>query len=132
PFYHVTLENGTRLALAEADADFRKPLLSGKTLYGEPVEVPLLAVAALEVRAGPALYLSELDPKGYEHTPYLGVAWPFVKDGTGAGRDLLLGGDTFDRGLGMHASSRLTYDLGGKYRRFEALVGLDPREGRRG
>ena len=32
----------------------------------------------------------------------------------------------------MHAEARLTYDLGGHYRRFEAVVGLDARTGKRG
>ena len=39
---------------------------------------------------------------------------------------------TFDKGLGTHPRTTLVYDLGGKYRRFEALVGLDPVTGRRG
>ena len=41
-------------------------------------------------------------------------------------------GRQFDAGLGTHPRTRLVYDLGGKYRRFDALVGLDPVTGRRG
>jgi hypothetical protein len=48
------------------------------------------------------------------------------------GRDLRVGGSVHDRGIGMHAHSRLSYALGGAYRRFEALVGLDDLDGRKG
>jgi hypothetical protein len=55
-----------------------------------------------------------------------------VADGSVAGRDLRLGGSTYDKGLGMHSESRLTYTLDGGYRRFEAVVGLDEQTGRGG
>jgi hypothetical protein len=42
------------------------------------------------------------------------------------------GESTFDRGLGLHADCTVTYTLGGKYRRFEALAGLDAHSGIRG
>jgi len=89
-------------------------------------------VVALYVQGGPAVYLSELKAKKFEQTPYLGRVWPYVLDGSVDRRDLRLGGNTFDRGLGMHTASRLTYDLGGRYRRFEAIVGLDDKSGRDG
>jgi hypothetical protein len=40
--------------------------------------------------------------------------------------------DTFDKGLGTHPRTTLTYALDGKFKRFEAVVGLDPATGRRG
>src|SRR5207244_878593 len=39
---------------------------------------------------------------------------------------------THDKGLGMHARSRVSYKLDGKYRSFEALVGLDAQTGKLG
>jgi hypothetical protein len=45
---------------------------------------------------------------------------------------LRLGGQSFDKGLGVHSRTALTYRLDGKYRRFEAVVGLDDASGRRG
>src|SRR5205823_1367578 len=42
------------------------------------------------------------------------------------------GESTFDRGVGLHAACTITYALGGKYRRFETLAGLDARSGLRG
>ena len=43
----------------------------------------------------------------------------------GDGRVLTLNGVTFTKGLGAHASSDITYDLGGTCSRFKASVGLD-------
>lgn len=62
----------------------------------------------------------------------LGFSWPLAIDGSVAGKDLRVGPSVYLRGLGMHPHSRVTFALEGKYRRFEALVGLDPRTGRQG
>jgi hypothetical protein len=44
---------------------------------------------------------------------------------SGDGRTLTLNGTRYRRGLGVHAASRLTYDLDGRYDRFSSWVGLD-------
>jgi hypothetical protein len=126
----LVLTDGSRLALASAQSSDR--LLTGKTLYGVAVAFPLEAVAALDVYQGCAVYLSDLKPRQYTHRPYLGAGWPFVPDGSVAGRDLRVGGGIHDKGVGLHSESRLTYDLRGGYRWFEVLVGLDDRTGQGG
>jgi hypothetical protein len=92
-------------------------------------------VAALDLYQGRAVYLSDLKPARFEFTPYLGEAgpaWPLVPDGSVANRDLRLAGSTYDKGVGLHSKSRVTYTLAGAYKRFEALVGLDGESGREG
>ena len=49
-----------------------------------------------------------------------------------AGLDLRLAGSTYDKGVGLHSHSRLTYAVPPGCRRFDALVGLDDRAGRQG
>jgi hypothetical protein len=129
-YARLVLGDGGRLSLASARADDH--VLHGKTLFGTTVEIPLADIIALDLRQGRAVYLSDLKPRRYDHTPYLGVRWPYVRDGSVAGGDLRLGGSTYDKGLGMHSESRLTYDLAGGYEWFEARVGLDDRTGRQG
>jgi hypothetical protein len=129
---HLVLANGSRLTVAGATLATGASTLLAKTVLGDTLEIPLQELAALDVRLGSAVYLSDLTPREYKHTPFLGVAWPFAKDASVAGRPLFLSGSTFDKGLGMHAASRITYDLGGKYRRFEGWVGLDGHTGLRG
>src|SRR6185437_118473 len=78
------------------------------------------------------VYLSDIKESKYLFAPFLDASWSFAVDGNVAGHDLLLAGSTYDKGLGMHSHSRLSYRLSGAYHRFEALVGLDDRAGRRG
>jgi hypothetical protein len=129
PYGHLVLADGSRLALASAASDGE--VVTGKTLFGLPVRVPLAQVVALDVYRGRAVYLSDLKPKDEQYRPYLpGDRLHYVRDGSAldgaaAGGELRLPDGTHDKGLGLRGGMRLTYDLGGGYRRFEALVGLD-------
>lgn len=127
----LILADGTRLTLA-SPACIDGKTLTGTTVFGVEVRIALTDLIALEVLDGRVVYLSDLKPKRYDFTPALDVHWPFIRDGSVVGDALRLGGGTYDRGLGMHSASRLSFDLGGNYRRFEALVGLDDRTGRGG
>ena len=129
-YFRLVLINGARLSLLGATADGSE--LAGKTLFGADVKIALDQIVSLDVRQGKAVYLSDLKPKSYEHMPYLGVRWPYEMDRSVSGGGLRFGGNAFDKGIGLHSQSRLTFDLGGQYRRFEALVGLNERMGRRG
>jgi hypothetical protein len=128
-YAHLVLADGSRLALASAASD--GGVLTGKTVFGLPVRVPLGRVVALDLYHGVAVYLSDLKPKDEQYRPYLpGDRLRYVRDGSAldgapAGGELRLRDGTHDKGLGMRSTMRLTYDLGGDYRRFEALVGLD-------
>jgi hypothetical protein len=121
---------GARLALTEATSD--GVALTGKTVFGASLRVPLARLAALDRCGGRAVWLSDLRPAKYEYFSYLDERWPLAADSSVAGNDLRLGGSTYAKGVGMHAHSRATFALGGGYRRFEALVGLDPKTGRDG
>jgi hypothetical protein len=128
---HLVLANGCRLTLVSAQCDDGKTL-TGQTLFDNAVKVPVDQIIALDLHQGRAVYLSDLKPLRYEHTPYLGIAWPFVTDGSVTGHDLRLQDSTYDKGLGMHSQSRLTYELAGGYQWFEAMVGPDALDGRPG
>jgi hypothetical protein len=121
----AVLAGGARLALATAACADGKTL-TGTTFFQAPVRVPLEEVVALYVHQGKAVYLSDVKPKQYQYTPFLPgkLNRPYVADGGADGRDLRLADSTFDKGLGMPGGSRITFDLAGGYRRFEALVGL--------
>jgi hypothetical protein len=126
----LVLANGARLSLVSAHLDGQA--LVCKTLFGTMVRASMQEVRSLDVLQGCAIYLSDLKPHYYEHTPYLGVSWPYQPDGSVLGHPLVLGGSTFDKGLGMHSQSRISYELRGQYRWFETRVGLDGRTGRGG
>jgi hypothetical protein len=127
----VVLGDGTRLSLLSAQCQDGKTL-KGKTAFGAPVQLALSDIVALYPYQGAVTYLSDLKPKSYQHTPYLGVRWPLAEDASVAGRDLSIGGDTYDKGLGMHSEARVTYDVPPGQRYFDALVGLNDHTGRSG
>lgn len=129
--YRLVLRDGTRLSLTSISWAAGGPL-TAVTPFRATVTIPEEDVVALSVLGGAAVYLSDLKPRRTEHRSYGSDAWPYAADASVDGRDLrLFGHGTFDKGLGTHSETRLVYDLGGAYRRFEALVGLGP-EGRRG
>jgi hypothetical protein len=136
PRARLVLADGCRLTLANARVDGVQ--LTGSTTFGAEVSVPTEKIIALDLFQRRTVYLSDLKPVSYDSTSFLGtVRWPLVLDGsvvdgTSAGGDIRLGGSTYEKGLGMHSSSEVTFDLGGRYRRFEALVGLDDSRGRAG
>jgi hypothetical protein len=131
----VTIDGGTRLTLASAECPDGLAV-RGTTTFGASVRVPLGHIVALDWLGGRTVYLSDLKPSGFdEPLPYLGgdsIRWPPVSDGSVDERDLRVGGSTYAKGIGMHSSGRLRYNLRGAYRRFEAVVGLDDKTGRRG
>ncbi len=129
-YRQLVLRNGARLSVRSAVLE--GGAVKATTLFGQEVRVPLAEVAALNGYQGRAVYLSDLTPRRYEHTPFLGARWPFQADRSVAGRDLCLGGGTYDKGLGLHSQSRLTYALPAGAKRFEATVGLDEQTGRSG
>lgn len=134
PFANLVLADGTRLAASEIE--LKTGTLVCKAVCGPTVELPLVKLVSLEVLQGPATYLSDLKPTKAETVGFLGAGWSWAADRTVRGQPLrLLQGDTentFDKGLGTHPKTVLTYDLAGKYTRFETLVGLDPTTGKRG
>ncbi|MDX1946414.1 MAG: NPCBM/NEW2 domain-containing protein [Pirellulaceae bacterium] len=73
-------------------------------------------------------WLSDLPPLGYRHIPYLSVAWPYAADASTSGGRLRAGGRAYRKGLGMHTTSRLAYDVAG-YRTFAAELAIDEAAG---
>jgi hypothetical protein len=126
----LVLGNGSRLSLVSARTEGDE--LVAKTLFGATLRVPVRQMVGLDMRQGRAVYLSDLNPRRYEHTPYLGVRWPYTLDTSIARNELRVAGSTYDKGIGMHSESRLTFNLGGQYEWFEAWVGLDERTGSEG
>jgi len=134
PYAHLVLTDGSRLDVLGPAV--KNDTLRTKAICGPEIALPLSKIVSLEVLQGPAVYLSALKPKHAEVTGFLGEGWPWAADRTVRGRPLRLltkdGESTFDRGLGTHPKTVLTYDLAGKYTRFESFVGLDAATGKRG
>jgi hypothetical protein len=80
----------------------------------------------LPVRLSDAFtYVSDLQSARFQHVTFVGPEWPYKRDAAVTGTPLRAGGRLYAKGLGLHSASRLSYELAGKYRRFESLVAID-------
>jgi len=97
-------------------------------LEGKVSSVPLSELQSIIFKGGKLVQLSDLVPKSVEERPYAGNA-PLVfhwrKDRSVTGARLTIGAAEYDRGIGVHSYSRLTYDLNGEYAKLLGEVGID-------
>ena len=83
--------------------------------------------------AGPKIrYLSDLQDIGYKHIPFLDTLLPYGRDQNVLGGHLRTSDHIFSKGLGMHTTSRVAYQLDDGDRKFEAELALDAQAGERG
>lgn len=78
-------------------------------------------------------YLSNMTPIGQKHIPFLGeVRWPAQFDRNVLGGSLRCDGRLFAKGIGMHSTAQIAYDLQPEHVQFQAEVGLDDSAGTAG
>ncbi|WP_202921438.1 NPCBM/NEW2 domain-containing protein [Anatilimnocola aggregata] len=70
-------------------------------------------------------YVSDLQPLGYKHLPFLSGQWQYGTDQNVLGGQLRTRDQVFAKGLGMFPASRLAYALEGKYRRLQGSLAID-------
>ena len=133
-FSKVVLLNGARMSVT--GLSLKANTWQGTLLTGAKVSFPLEELYRVDVELGLAVSLTELKPKAIRFEPYGGLTWPEQTNRNAKGECLILkttrGEEMFDTGLGLHSKTTLTYDLAGKYTRFEAILGLDANTGQKG
>jgi hypothetical protein len=125
----VVLTGGERLTVTGAEVS--DGTLRGRTPFGAAVKIPAEQLVSLEPVTAKAVGLSTMKPTKYAYSPYLDEDCRWSADATEAGGDLRVGGSTYSEGVSLRAQSRIEYAVTG-HTRFEALIGLDDVEGRRG
>ncbi len=130
PQVHCTLADGSTWAgkLDASDKTGVKLVLGA----GPAVELPANKLTSIRFRNDRVRFLSDLEPAKYEFTPWGATRWPFRKDLSVAGHLLRIGGQQFDRGIGVHSQCELDYALTEPFRQFAATIGLDEAVGSRG
>lgn len=78
------------------------------------------------------VYLSDLVPSEYQHTPFLDRKLPLGNDRNVLGRPLRAGGQLYPKGLGTASRSKIIYPLDQPFSRFEAALAIDDSTGGRG
>ena len=96
------------------------------------LSLPWDAVCRLDVRSTRMAFLSDLDPVEVVEEALVTYAGPWRRDRNVVGGPLTLGKTVYEKGLGVHARCRLTYDLDGRYDVFAAVIGLDATASGRG
>lgn len=77
-------------------------------------------------------YLSDLDPVGFRHEPYLDLQQPLVGDRTTLGGPPTVDGKPYAKWLRMPTASRVTYRPDDGRQRFAATVAVDDSAGGKG
>lgn len=127
----VSLVDGSRFRVK--DLKFTaSDQFSMKAQFGSRLDLPWTAVESLRFLGGCATYLSDITPVEYKFEPFFDLDWPLRRDRSVGGGFLTLRGVEYPKGLGVHSRSTLTYRLAGKFRRFQATVGIDDSVGGRG
>ena len=119
----VILRNGNRFTARIISAD-RATLRFDAGLLGK-MTLPWQMIRRIDLRSKRVVYVSDLTPSRVEQHTLLGASWPVRHDRNVAGGPIRLGGKRYAKGLGVHSYTSLSYELGGAYERFSAVVGVD-------
>lgn len=132
PSYPATIEftDGSRISGEVVSANGETVQLASSV--GCDVEVALTDVARITLRSDRVVYVSDLTPTTERVEGRLHRPWPVRRDRSVAGGPLSIGGRTFEKGLGVHSRTELTYDLDRAYQTFAATIGIDDSVGQRG
>ena len=104
------------------------------TPAGAKIELALPLVTRLDFSQGKLSYLSDLEPVRVVETSNVDAVEHYRRDRNLENAPLQLAttsdgrteAQTYSKGLALHASTELVYDIGGRYKEFKAVVGVDP------
>jgi len=119
----VELSSGDRL-IAKA-VSFDGETWKVKLASGADVTVPMPLVQTVDFSLGKIAYLSNLEPRDVKYTPFFDFVWEYRRDRSLDGKSLSLGNKVYAKGLALHSLTVMKYRLGGDYRRFQTIMGID-------
>jgi hypothetical protein len=119
----VELADGSRFSGELEHADETRVRM--RASFGVTLELAVTDIERISIRSPRVEYVSDLKVaaeriEGVVHRP-----WPVRRDQSVSARPLSLGGRTFDKGLGVHSLTELTFEIGGEYESFVATIGID-------
>ena len=126
----VGFQDGSRVTALKLSADKKTATL--QLPGGLQLKTATETIVVLQPLGGRVEYLSDLKPVSYRHIPFLTLSWPYAADRSVLQGQLRAGGKLYAKGLGMHSPARITYDLKGVYRRFQAELAIDDEAGQGG
>jgi hypothetical protein len=107
--------------LERADADTMRVATS----VGAAVDVPIADVAKVWFRSDRLVHVGDLKPVGERVEGIVHAGWPVQRDRSVSGSPLSICGRKFERGLGVHSRTELSYAINGEFERLAATIGID-------
>lgn len=99
--------------------------LTVETSVGTTTALRISDVVFLRVHSDRVVYLSSLDPIRTATEGLLHRSWPVRMDRSVSGGAITMQDQVFERGIGVHSKTELTFELGGNYESFAATIGID-------
>jgi hypothetical protein len=96
---------------------------------GVAFDYPRPAIARLDFSRGTLAYLSDLEPVKVVERSGSEFVQHYRRDRNLDGEPMRLAGEPYEKGLALHAYTELVYDLGGQYKEFAAVLGVDAQAG---
>ncbi len=109
--------------------DWRDATLKARLHAGPAVQIETQRVVALDFVGGLWEWLPSHRPISFEHTSMWGLDWAIAVDRNVLGEPMVVAGETFEHGIGVHGRTRITYDLRGRYRELVTQFGMDDHSG---
>ena len=129
---HVSLTDGSvlpgRIAeLAKIPGKMKLTLTEGGN-----VSIDWNTITRIDITSDRLIYVSDLKPVDVTEQTIVALPQKWRKDRSVSGTTLKLSGQSYTKGIGVHARSQLTYSTAGKYETFAAVIGLDDAARRKG
>ena len=109
----------TTIAMNDTTVTFDSPT------FGAGLELPRDKIVAIELTPSKLVHLSDLTPSEATVEGLLLDAIDYRTDRSLDGGPITLDRVAYDKGLALHSRTVLTWDLGGEYEAFVAVVGID-------
>ncbi len=126
----IHLRDGSQLSAAVAS--LQDGTLSCKLPGDSEVALPWSAVARIDIRSSREAFLSDLKPTAVDEAVLVTLPRPWQRDRAVTGKPLELAAGsgtaarrTYDKGIGVHARSALSFESGREYDLLVATIGID-------
>jgi hypothetical protein len=137
PAVPPTVVGQARVHLKGGSTLWGSPVLSGGELSverpdGLHITIPWDRVVRLDVSSTRMAFLSDLKPTSVDNRPIAATPHQPTMDRSVSMGALRLGEQTFERGIGVHAPTEMTWQIDGAYDLLAMIVGIDESMGRQG
>ena len=99
----------------------------GDSLVLGKIQINREFLQIMKIKNGRLEYLSDHTPVSIQERPYWkdGFVWHYRRDMSIDNNPITLNSIVYEKGIGAHSYSRLTYSLNQKYMFFSAIIGID-------